>query len=78
MAIFYSHKLKIIFSKAQSFSTTSTHPGMQRRHTVRVLLSNIPISRLRANLSTQDVEDLPVYNPPQQIPSYKTQPGMYE
>ena len=71
MAIFFSLWLKIIFSEAQSF-TTSTHPGMQRRRTVRVLLSKIPISRLRVNLSTQDVEDLPVYNPPQQIP------GMYE
>jgi hypothetical protein len=54
MAIFFGLWLKIIFSEARSFTT---HPGMQRRHTVRVFLSMVLTSRLRVDLSTQDIED---------------------
>jgi len=75
MTIFFGLWLQKIFSEARSFTTTSAHPGMPRRLTVRVFLFIILTSRLRVDLSTQDIEGLPVYNPFQQTLSYETQPG---
>ena len=45
----YGHVLRFVseinFSEARSFTTTSTHPGMQRRLTASIFLSMILTSR---------------------------------